>query len=60
MVSSMEFTRIFASWRCAITIYNYTVDALLICGDFEAVRNHQDLECMSAPKIYKKMVDFHK
>jgi len=39
---------------------NYTVDALLICGDFEAVRNHQDLECMSVPKKYKKMVDFHK
>ncbi|KIM43939.1 hypothetical protein M413DRAFT_9238 [Hebeloma cylindrosporum] len=39
---------------------NYTVDALLICGDFEALRNHQDLECMSAPKKYKKMGDFHK
>jgi hypothetical protein len=36
---------------------NYTVDALLICVDFEAMRNHQDVECMSSPKkIQKKMV----
>jgi len=46
---------------CELEMHNnYTVDALLICGDFEAVRNHQDLECMSVPKKYKKMVDFHK
>ena len=26
---------------------NYNVDLLLICGDFQAIRNHQDLQCMA-------------
>lgn len=38
----------------------YTVDLLLICGDFQAVRNHQDLQCMAVPNKYKEMKDFYK
>ncbi|KAF5327322.1 hypothetical protein D9619_004265 [Psilocybe cf. subviscida] len=38
----------------------YKVDLLLICGDFEAIRNPQDMECMSVPQKYKVMGDFHK
>ncbi|KJA21674.1 hypothetical protein HYPSUDRAFT_216219 [Hypholoma sublateritium FD-334 SS-4] len=38
----------------------YKVDALLICGDFQAIRNHQDLQCMSVPDKYKKLGTFYK
>ena len=38
----------------------YTVDLLLICGDFQAVRNYQDLQCMAVPNKYKALQHFHK
>ncbi|KAJ7251235.1 lariat debranching enzyme, C-terminal domain-containing protein [Mycena rebaudengoi] len=34
---------------------NYKVDVLLICGDFQAIRNHQDLQCMAVPDKYKQL-----
>jgi hypothetical protein len=39
---------------------NYKVDVLLICGDFQAIRNHQDLQCMAVPDKYKQLGGFHK
>ncbi|KAF4982592.1 hypothetical protein FZEAL_1824 [Fusarium zealandicum] len=36
------------------------LDFLIICGDFQAVRNDLDLNCMSVPRRYRKMGDFHK
>jgi lariat debranching enzyme len=39
---------------------NYKVDLLLINGDFQAIRNHQDLLCMSVPDKYKKLGAFYK
>jgi lariat debranching enzyme len=40
---------------------NYKVDLLLICGDFQAVRNWRDLACMARPQKYKENPDdFHK
>ncbi|UNI19630.1 lariat debranching enzyme [Purpureocillium takamizusanense] len=36
------------------------LDLLLICGDFQAVRNAQDLNCMSVPRKYRELGDFHK
>ncbi|KAF8627152.1 hypothetical protein AX17_006369 [Amanita inopinata Kibby_2008] len=39
---------------------DYTIDLLLICGDFQAVRNWQDLHCMAVPNKYKDMKDFYK
>ncbi|KAF8626705.1 hypothetical protein AX15_004718 [Amanita polypyramis BW_CC] len=38
----------------------YNVDVLLICGDLQAIRNHQDLQCIAVPNKYKEMKDFHK
>ncbi|KAG5639606.1 hypothetical protein H0H81_010808 [Sphagnurus paluster] len=40
--------------------HNYKVDVLVICGDFQAVRNWSDLECMAVPDKYKELKDFHK
>ena len=38
----------------------YKVDLLLICGDFQAIRNHQDLQCMAVPDKYKQLGEFYK
>ena len=35
------------------------VDLLIICGDFQAVRNAMDLHCVSMPAKYRAMHDFH-
>ncbi|KAK3189570.1 hypothetical protein Dsin_029131 [Dipteronia sinensis] len=39
---------------------NYKIDLLLCCGDFEAVRNENDLKNMNAPKKYQTMKSFWK
>ncbi|EPQ50728.1 DBR1-domain-containing protein [Gloeophyllum trabeum ATCC 11539] len=39
---------------------HYKVDLLLICGDFQAIRNHRDLTCMAVPDKYKRLGGFHK
>ncbi|KAH7140808.1 lariat debranching enzyme, C-terminal domain-containing protein [Dactylonectria macrodidyma] len=36
------------------------LDLLIICGDFESFRNAADLNCMAAPRKYRKLMDFHK
>eukprot|EP01087_Luapelamoeba_hula_P012146 TRINITY_DN3372_c1_g1_i1.p1 TRINITY_DN3372_c1_g1~~TRINITY_DN3372_c1_g1_i1.p1 ORF type:complete len:475 (-),score=83.97 TRINITY_DN3372_c1_g1_i1:28-1452(-) len=40
--------------------HNYTVDLLLCCGDFEAVRDQYDLDMMASPKKYHHFKDFRK
>ncbi|EIM82251.1 uncharacterized protein STEHIDRAFT_160806 [Stereum hirsutum FP-91666 SS1] len=37
----------------------YKVDLLLCCGDFQAIRNHQDLMCMAVPPKYRKLGEFY-
>jgi len=37
---------------------DYVVDAILCCGDFQAIRNTYDLETMVTPNKYRKMEDF--
>lgn len=39
---------------------NIKIDLLLICGDFQAVRNRSDLETMAVPPKYRKMNTFWK
>ncbi len=36
-----------------------TVDLLLICGDFQALRNHMDMEQMHCPQKYQKLGNFY-
>ncbi|KAH9923782.1 DBR1-domain-containing protein [Epithele typhae] len=38
----------------------YKVDLLLVCGDFQAVRNLRDLQCMAVPDKYKQLGGFAK
>jgi lariat debranching enzyme len=35
------------------------VDLLVICGDFQALRNYFDLESMAVPQKFKKLGEFH-
>lgn len=37
----------------------YDLDFLIICGDFQAMRNERDLNCMSVPKRFRSMENFH-
>ncbi|KAJ2158540.1 lariat debranching enzyme [Coemansia sp. RSA 552] len=39
---------------------NKTVDLLIICGDFQAIRNVTDLGCMSCPDKYKQIGGFYR
>ncbi|ROT77735.1 Lariat debranching enzyme [Penaeus vannamei] len=41
-------------------IHGFKVDLLLCCGDFQSVRNEQDLKCMACPVKYMDMRDFYK
>lgn len=36
------------------------VDLLLCCGDFQAVRNEEDMKCMAVPAKYRTMQTFYK
>ncbi|CAH1759167.1 12579_t:CDS:10 [Entrophospora sp. SA101] len=36
------------------------IDLLLICGDFESIRNLNDLDCMNVPEKYKELGSFYK
>ncbi|KAJ1728847.1 lariat debranching enzyme [Coemansia biformis] len=39
---------------------NKKVDLLIICGDFQAIRNVTDLTCMSCPDKYKQIGGFYR
>lgn len=36
------------------------VDLLICCGDFQSVRNVDDLECMAVPRKYRDICTFYK
>jgi len=38
----------------------FKIDLLLCCGDFQAVRNAEDLACMSVPMKFKRLGTFYK
>ncbi|KAG8700416.1 hypothetical protein FRC09_005962 [Ceratobasidium sp. 395] len=38
----------------------YKIDLVLVNGDFQAIRNPQDLQCMAVPERYRHMGTFHK
>lgn len=39
---------------------NVKVDMLICCGDFQAVRNEDDLSDMACPQKYQRMNTFYK
>ncbi len=55
-----ELDAIYAQIAALEQQHGYSVDLLLICGDFQAVRNHRDLQCMAVPDKYKQLGGFAK
>ncbi|KAL3220221.1 hypothetical protein MRX96_030043 [Rhipicephalus microplus] len=55
-----ELDKIYETIKALENQYRFTVDLLIICGDFQAVRNASDMECMAVPRKYQEMKDFHK
>ena len=49
---------IYDSIEKTCTIHQFKVDLLIICGDFQAVRNGRDLNCMAVPPKYRVLGDF--
>ncbi|KAI5795059.1 lariat debranching enzyme, C-terminal domain-containing protein [Geopyxis carbonaria] len=54
-----ELNAIYDSIKKAEEENNYVVDVLIICGDFQAIRNLTDLEVMSCPPKYRQLGEFH-
>lgn len=39
---------------------NFKIDLLICCGDFQSVRNRDDLKAMAVPEKYQQMCSFYK
>jgi lariat debranching enzyme len=55
-----ELDKIYAAMKHLEEKEAIKIDLLICCGDFQAVRNLNDLECMSVPNKYKTLGTFHK
>ncbi|XP_064457997.1 lariat debranching enzyme A-like [Ornithodoros turicata] len=55
-----ELDKIYDTIRRLEEQHSFKVDLLIICGDFQAVRNASDMECMAVPRKYQEMKDFHR
>ena len=55
-----ELENIYDALQYTEKINNFKVDLLLICGDFQAVRNHGDLDSMAVPQKYKQLYNFNR
>lgn len=55
-----ELDKIYESIEILQTENSVKIDLLIICGDFQAVRNPADLQCMAVPPKYRKLNTFYK
>ncbi|VDP43492.1 unnamed protein product [Soboliphyme baturini] len=55
-----ELDNIFHLVRYMMTQKNVAIDLLICCGDFQAVRNRQEMESMAVPAKFRRMTDFHR
>ena len=54
-----ELDIIYQSLAEAEKQYGAKVDLLIICGDFQSMRDQQDLTSLACPEKYSRMGDFH-
>lgn len=52
--------RIFNDVKCREEAEQVKLDLLIICGDFQAVRNEHDLQCVAIPPKYYDLGTFYK
>ncbi|XP_076459216.1 uncharacterized protein LOC143292634 [Babylonia areolata] len=55
-----ELDKIYETLQYLENVNNIKVDLLLICGDFQAVRNRDDFKAMAVPPKYQKLNSFYK
>ena len=55
-----ELDKIYATIEHLENENQIKVDLLIICGDFQSVRNEKDLESMAVPEKYRDMCSFWK
>lgn len=55
-----ELDQIYQSVDTLAKQRNVKVDLLICCGDFQAVRNECDLQCMAVPNKFKHICTFYK
>ena len=54
-----ELDRIYSTIEYARRTKGKRIDVLLICGDFQSVRNKTDLKCVAVPEKYRVLNSFH-
>ena len=55
-----ELDKIYDAVRFIRDVQGVTIDLLICCGDFQSVRNEEDMECLACPPKYRAMQDFYK
>lgn len=55
-----ELEKIYATLKHMESENNIKIDLLIICGDFQAIRNEKDLQSMAVPDKYRHMCGFWK
>ena len=55
-----ELDKIYSTIQYLENQNNMKIDLLIICGDFQSVRNEADLDAMAVPEKYREMCSFWK
>mmetsp|Transcript_4438 Transcript_4438/g.12800 ORF Transcript_4438/g.12800 Transcript_4438/m.12800 type:complete len:740 (-) Transcript_4438:2240-4459(-) len=53
-----DLDKIYATLQAMEKAERRTIDLLICCGDFQAVRNKDDLECLACPPKYRDLKSF--
>eukprot|EP01061_Rhynchopus_euleeides_P015192 TRINITY_DN26012_c0_g1_i1.p1 TRINITY_DN26012_c0_g1~~TRINITY_DN26012_c0_g1_i1.p1 ORF type:complete len:505 (+),score=153.39 TRINITY_DN26012_c0_g1_i1:86-1600(+) len=54
-----ELDIVYESLAAAEQQHGVKVDLLIMCGDFQSIRDENDLESLACPQKYRQMGDFH-
>ncbi len=55
-----ELDSIYATIAAADAAAGARTELVLLCGDFQSIRNSADLACLAVPDKYRRMGDFHR
>ncbi|EME26984.1 Lariat debranching enzyme [Galdieria sulphuraria] len=54
-----KLSLLYETVECYEREHSVSIDLILCCGDFQAVRNWQDLSCVCCPAKYRQLNDFY-
>ncbi|BBM98121.1 hypothetical protein Mp_1g11010 [Marchantia polymorpha subsp. ruderalis] len=55
-----DLENIYATLQHLELVQNTKIDLLICCGDFQAIRNEHDMECLACPAKYREIGSFWK